>query len=229
MGGVAASGGYYISVPASKIFAEPVTTTGSIGVYTAFPNIAGLAEKYGVAMNTIKAGEIKDSTSFFHAMSPKAQQVWQDMVDDSYIGFLTIIEKGRKQLTRKVLLERFTVTPLRPDPQAEPKPAPTYTRYRADGGIFTAAKAKELNLIDAVGTLDDAIAAVAKDANLGEYRAVEYHKPFSLSSLLGVESRAAVAGPLDSSRLQAAFSPRVWYLAPGYEAVGLLAASQPSR
>src|SRR5262249_54911585 len=65
MGAVAASGGYYISMPAKYIVAETTTITGSIGVYAAFPNIAGLAKEYGFGMNVIKAGAVKDSGSMF--------------------------------------------------------------------------------------------------------------------------------------------------------------------
>src|SRR5262249_13684265 len=63
MGSIAASGGYYAAVPAQTIFAEKTTLTASIGVYAAFPNLTGACEKCGFSMNTIKAGEIKDTGS----------------------------------------------------------------------------------------------------------------------------------------------------------------------
>jgi protease-4 len=227
MGGVAASGGYYISVPASKVFAEPTTTTGSIGVYSAFPNVAAMGEKFGFTMNTIKAGEIKDAASMFRPLEPKERQVLQDMVDEAYVQFLTVVSQGRKKLTRKKLLERFPVTPLRPDPRAE-KQAPLYSRYRADGGTFSARQAKELDLVDAVGTLDDAVTDAAAQAQLTDYRAVRYQKPFSLNSLLGVRAPAAPAGGLDAQLRRASLAPRLWCLAPGYEAAGLLGAGPPA-
>src|SRR5205807_10488227 len=77
MGGLAASGGYYIAMPAQRIFAERTTTTGSIGVYASFPNVTGLAKKYGVSMDTIKAGDIKDSGAMLHEMRPQERQLGQ--------------------------------------------------------------------------------------------------------------------------------------------------------
>src|SRR5262249_43722741 len=74
MGGVAASGGYYIAMPAKTLIAEKTTITGSIGVYAALPNIHELADKYGVQMEIIKRGEVKDSGSMFKAMTPEERQ-----------------------------------------------------------------------------------------------------------------------------------------------------------
>src|SRR5262249_49498644 len=98
MGALAASGGYYVAMPGEYIIAEKTTLTGSIGVYAAFPNIKGLADKYGVSMNIIKAGSMKDSGSMFHEMTPQQQRLWQDMVDNAYEQFLAVVEEGRPQL-----------------------------------------------------------------------------------------------------------------------------------
>jgi protease-4 len=232
MSSVAASGGYYVAVPASRILAERSTLTGSIGVYTSLPNVKELASKVGVSMNTIKAGAIKDSGSMFKEMTPSEQQVLQDMVDDAYIQFLTVVEKGRPKLTRARMLERFQVQPLRPDPKNLPpgtsdKP---YTRYRADGGVWTAVKARELGLIDAVGTVEDAVTAAAEAAELDEdsFKAIRYQKRPTLTDILlsGKSSPPPSASLLELPRLRAAFTPRLWYLAPGHEAVGLLAAAE---
>jgi protease IV len=222
MGSLAASGGYYAAVPAKTIFAERSTLTGSIGVYISLPNVKEMGDKYGFSMNTIKAGEIKDSGSMFAEMSPKEKQVWQDMIDDAYDQFLTVVNKGRPALTRQKLLERFTVKPLNIDPKVRQKAA-DYERYRADGGIYTAPKAKELGLIDEIGDQEAAIKAVAKLAELGDdYKAIRYEKLFSLSDLLRTSANPP-RGALDVDQLRSALSPRVWYLAPGYEAAGMLA------
>lgn len=226
MGAVAASGGYYVAVPAKAIYAERTTQTGSIGVYASFPNIKELGAQYGFRMNTIKAGKIKDSGSMFRDMSPEEQRVLQDMVDEAYVQFLDVISKGREKLTREKLLERFAVQPQRPDPLAS-GPAAPYQRYRADGGVFSADKAKEVGLIDAVGTLDDAVAAAAQLAQLDTYQAFRYQKTRSLSDLLlGVRSSPPPAGAFDPATLRAVFTPRLWFLAPGHEAAGMLAAAE---
>ncbi len=229
-GSVAASGGYFIAAPAQHIVAERSTMTGSIGVYASFPNIEQLATKYGVSMNTIKAGKIKDSGSMFKAMTTTEQQVMQDMVDDAYNQFLEVVEKGRPRLTRAKLLARFQVTPIVPDAKAprDEKLKVPYERYLADGGIYTAIEAKRLELVDDIGPLDVAVKAAAKAASLGtNYRAVSYPKQKTITDLLlGSSSVPPSNSLLDSERLQSIFTPRMWYIAPGYELVGRLA-TQP--
>jgi protease-4 len=226
MASVAASGGYYVAVPAKTIFAERTTVTGSIGVYTSLPNVEKLATKYGVDFKVIKAGDIKDSGSMFKEMTPKEKQVWQDMVNDAYSQFLSVVTKNRPALTREKMLERFTVKPNQPDPLIKMDDKP-YDRYRADGGIYSADKAKELKLIDAVGTMEDAITAAAKAGGLSKFRAVRYPRPKTLSELLfGVSSSAnpaQSAGLLDPARIGPALAPRLWYLAPGYEGTAFFA------
>jgi protease-4 len=230
MGAMAASGGYYVAMPAQTLVAERTSLTGSIGVYASFPNVKGLADQYGVKMETIKQGEIKDSGSPFKEMTPKDRQVWQDMVDSAYNDFLAIVEKGRPDLRGK-LLEKFELKPIAAGPKqpnlGENPPKP-YQRYRADGGIFTAEKALELKLIDKIGYLEDAIVAAKDAGNLGsDYQVIRYRKPLTLLNLLGVQaSTTAPTGMLDPGRLRAGFTPRIWYLAPGHEVAGFLAAAE---
>jgi protease-4 len=221
MGGYAASGGYYVAMPAQTLFAEPTTLTGSIGVYVSLPNVKELADKYGVHVDTIKQGEIKDSGSPFHNLTPKEHQVWQDMIDHAYNRFLAVVEKGRPSL-RGGLLRPRTLKPVRAGPEQD-KPAADYTRYLADGGVWTADKALEYKLIDHLGYLDDAIAAAHDAAGLGDhYRVIQYARPLSLrESLLGIHTPAAGADP---ARLGRALCPRLWYLAPGHEGAAFAAA-----
>ncbi len=116
MGSLAASGGYYVSMPADHLIAEESTMTGSIGVYASLLNISGLAEQYKVGMITFKAGQIKDSGSPFNKMTakdnPKEMQVWQDMVNTAYLQFLGKVEKGREGKLKKKLREEFLVKPV---------------------------------------------------------------------------------------------------------------------
>ncbi len=225
MGSLAASGGYYIAAPAQTIVAERTTMTGSIGVYSAFPNVSGFAADHKVGMITIKQGEIKDSGSPFKEMSEHERRVWQDMVDHAYLQFLGVVEDGRPQLKGK-LLDEFEVKPSKEQLKlAHPQPKGSYTRYRADGGIFTADKALELGLIDKIGYLDDAIAEAQKAAGLGaDYKAIEYDRPRGLAErLLGVQARPTNTGLLDPGQVKNGFVPRLWYLMPGSEVSGILA------
>jgi protease-4 len=231
MGALAASGGYYVAMSGRTLFAERTTLTGSIGVYTSFPNVKELANKHGVTLTIIKQGQIKDSGSPFTEMTPHERQVWQDMVDDAYQRFLQVVEEGRPMLAGGKLLEPVTLTPIQAGPaflrnKAE-KPEP-YRRYLADGGVWTAENARKYKLIDKIGTLDDAVQAAREAANLGEnYQAVKYERPSTFADLLGlgVQSHALPSGSvLDPARLEASLMPRLWYLAPGAELSGLFAA-----
>ena len=228
MGSIAASGGYYVAMPGKVVYAEESTMTGSIGVYGAFLNVSKLADEHGVTMNIIKAGDIKDSGSPFKQMTPEERQVWQDMIDHAYNQFLDVVVQGRKdqQLNRLDLLNKFDVTPVKVGDKPRGKP---YQRNIADGGVWTADKAKELKLIDEIGTLEDAIQKAHDLAKMGsDYKAVEYEKPKSLSeTLFGVQGAKPVGlnSPLlDPARLRNSLTPRLWYLAPGSELAGMLAA-----
>jgi protease-4 len=231
MGSMAASGGYYIAMPGQTIFAEPTTVTGSIGVYTSFPNVKALADNYGVKMNTIKQGQIKDSGSPFAEMSPHEREVWQDMVDDAYQRFVKIVEKGRPMLAGGKLLQELTIVPLNAKPdflKKGEKIAKPYTRYLADGGVWTAENALKYQLIDKIGTLDDAIQSAHDAAKLGDsYEAIKYERPSTLADMLGLgaQSHVGTSGTvLDPARLQAGFMQRMWYLTPGAETSALFAA-----
>jgi protease-4 len=232
MGGLAASGGYYVAMPGQTIFAQRTTLTGSIGVYTSFPNVRELANKHGVTVTTIKQGQIKDSGSPFAEMTPHERQVWQDMVDDAYQRFVQVVETGRPMLARGKLLEAITVTPIQAGPaflrdKADKSHGP-YRRYLADGGVWTAENALKYKLIDKIGTLDDAVQAAHDAAKLSEdYQAIKYERPSTLADLMGfgVQSHALPASSvLDPARLEAGFAPRLWYLSPGAELSGLFAA-----
>ncbi|MBX7106476.1 MAG: S49 family peptidase [Gemmataceae bacterium] len=222
MGSLCASGGYYISMaaaqdpakPAPKLFAERSCITGSIGVYASLPNARGLADKVGVTMEMIKAGDIKGSGSPFHELTPQERQPWQDMVEVAYSQFVGVVEAGRPSLQGKLTEPLF---PLKEIPRYDnkgnviDKKGGEYTRRRADGGIFTAKQAMDIGLIDAVGPLDDAIAAVAKEAGLTEWRAVGYDKPQTLISALTGADAATPAWPA------ADLSPKLWYILPQSE------------
>jgi protease IV len=237
MGSVAASGGYYIAMPAQHIVAERTTITGSIGVYASFPNLTDLADKYGFHMEIVKAGPVKDSSSMFHHMTPQERKIWQDMVDHAYRQFVAVVEEGRPKLKGK-LVGDLVVNEEIPAPEdkgnlllsgngnGQSKKIP-FTRFRADGGIFTADQAQAFGLIDQIGYLDDAIEEARKIAKLSDnYEVIAYDRPHSFANLfLGEEVRQSSQG-LDWQKLSQAATPRLWYLAPQSDLAGLLAASR---
>jgi len=137
MGSVAASGGYYISCPATKIIANPGTLTGSIGVLIEIPNIKGLLDKIGVRAEIIKSGKYKDITSPFKPLQNDEREILQKLIDDVHEQFIKAVAEGRKIPVEKV-------------------------KKIADGRVFTGLKAKDLGLVDEIGDLDYAIKVAAQ-------------------------------------------------------------------
>lgn len=143
MGDVAASGGYYIACPADKIFANPGTITGSIGVIAQMGNIEGLFTKIGVKSEVIKSGKYKDIGSVTREMTEEERQILQNLIDNAYDQFTKAVSQGRKTSIEKV-------------------------REWATGSIFSGEQALKMGMIDELGNLQDAIKLAGKLSNLGE-------------------------------------------------------------
>ncbi|MBI4553653.1 MAG: signal peptide peptidase SppA [Candidatus Latescibacteria bacterium] len=137
MGGVAASGGYYIACAADSIVANPGTLTGSIGVIFELPNVEGLFKKLGVDWEVVKSGKYKDIGSLARELTDEERRLLQAVVDDVYVQFIDAIVQNRR-------LSRDQVMAL------------------ADGRVFTGHQAKTLGLVDRTGTYEDAIALAAR-------------------------------------------------------------------
>jgi protease-4 len=232
MGSIAASGGYYIAMPAEKILAEKGTLTGSIGVFAALPNVSQWTKEHGIHLELIKAGSIKGSGSPLHEMTPGERQPWQDMVDQAYDQFLDVVVTGRPKLTKDQLRTEIIMKKqanlyddkgnVLKNEKGEAKQVEV-TRYRADGGTYTATEAKQFGLIDDIGLLEDAVAAVAATAGVSDYKVIAYQRPPTLlGTLLGI--RAEPAQP-SLQQLSNGLSPKIWYLAPGSEVSGIVAAA----
>jgi protease-4 len=136
LGSVAASGGYYVAVAADKIYANPGTLTGSIGVIMRLANLDGLLKKVGVDFVVVKAGQLKDLGNFARAMTPEERRVLQVMLEDVHAQFIDAVAAGRK-------LDRGQVLAF------------------ADGRIVSGAQAKSMNMIDALGGLEEALDGAA--------------------------------------------------------------------
>jgi protease-4 len=231
MGAIAASGGYYIAMPAEKICAETTTITGSIGVYASLPNVAELINRNGIKFELVKAGAIKASGSPFHELTPQERQPWQDMVDSAYEHFVEVVEAGRPNLQKGAL--RDEVVLRKPIALHDEKgnvlkdwlgrPVKVdYERRRADGGTFTSAEAMRHGLVDEIGDLGAAVDAAAASAGISKYDVVVYDRqPSLLASWLGIQLKTP-ATP-DAQQLANAASPRLWFLAPGADLAGILA------
>lgn len=172
LGSVAASGGYYVATAADRIYANPGTLTGSIGVIMQVANVEGLLKKVGVDFVVVKAGQYKDLGNFARAMTPEERRILQALLDDVYNQFVDAVARGRK-------LDKATVEGF------------------ADGRIVSGQQAKQLKMIDALGGLDEAIEGAAMLAGLPPRpRLILPRKRFSLSDLL----RDQLGVPLPDAR-----------------------------
>ncbi len=148
MGALAASGGYYIACAAQKIYANPGTITGSIGVIMQFVNVKELIEKIGLKGMTVKSGEFKDIGSPVRDMKPEERALLQSVIDNVHGQFIAAVVEGRR-------MDRESVVRI------------------ADGRIFSGEQAKALGLVDVLGNLEDAVAEAGKLAKIeGEPRVV---------------------------------------------------------
>jgi protease-4 len=139
IGGVGASGGYYIACAAEKIYANPGAITGSIGVIAQFASYEKLLNWAKIDVEVIKSGKYKDVGSAFREMSEADKQYIQQLIDNVYAQFKTVVATSRGLDTKQI-------------------------DSVADGKIYTGEQALNLKLIDELGTINDAIAAAG---NLG--------------------------------------------------------------
>lgn len=140
MGDYAASGGYWISCTADRIYADPLTITGSIGIFGLFPSVEGLLKKLGLTPQTVSTNPGKDIPVLENPTSEQLD-VLQKYINDGYSRFVNRVAKGRNMKEQRV-------------------------RQIAEGRVYDAVQAKDLKLIDELGSLDDAVAYAAEMAGL---------------------------------------------------------------
>ena len=161
MGDTAASGAYWLAAYGDKIYANPSTITGSIGVYMSYYDVQGLSEKLGVREEKIKSGPHKDIFSPFRPMTEEERRLTQNMVDDMYEQFVAVVAEQRHMDGEKV-------------------------RSLADGRVFTGVQAKEAGLVDELGNYYDALgyAGTLIHADPDKVVTVTYDDAFSWDQLL---------------------------------------------
>ena len=182
MGGVAASGGYWISSPANYIFAEPTTITGSIGIFGLIPNFSGLiTDKLGVTFDGVTTNKYTDyEVDMILGKNPDdVMKHMQTYIDRGYQNFLDIVSEGRGM-----------------------KPAEVDSI--GQGRVWLASDALKIKLVDKLGSLDDAVKKAAELAKLEEYHTASYPGKTSWIDQLMSASNDNKGSYLDS-RLQAEF------------------------
>ena len=150
MGGMAASGGYYISCAANRIFAEPTTLTGSIGIFGMVPDASKLlTEKIGLKFDVVKTNKMSDMGSMARPFNATESAQLQKMINRGYDTFTKRVADGRGMHQDSV-------------------------KMIAEGRVWTGEQGLKIGLVDELGDLDDAVAHAAELAKLAEYRPVPY-------------------------------------------------------
>jgi len=143
MGNLAASGGYWVATPGQRIFAEPETITGSIGIFAVIPTFERAGAKWGVTADGVKTTPLSGEPDLVGGLSPEADSIVQGYVEDGYADFIRRVAQARK------------LTPARVDEIGQ-------------GRVWDGGTARQIGLVDQYGGLKDALAWVAAQAKLGE-------------------------------------------------------------
>ena len=151
MGNVAASGGYYIAAGADQIYADPLSITGSIGVFASLPNIHGMTKKLGINAQTVETHQNALGYSFFQPLSETFKQRTIKSIENTYNTFKQRVIDGRGLTSAEV-------------------------ESIAQGRVWSGKQALNVGLVDHLGGLQDAIMAAAKAANIENYNIVNYPK-----------------------------------------------------
>ncbi|MCP4546156.1 MAG: signal peptide peptidase SppA [bacterium] len=197
MNGMAASGGFYIAMGAERVLAHPSCLTGSIGVIIQTWNAAGLMEKAGLELVTLTSGPNKDLLNPGRKMRPEEREIIMSVVNDAYDSFVDAVVAGRD-------LDEVTVREL------------------ADGRIYTARQALELDLIDAIGYDDDLLAMMCEVAEVGSVNVIDRSLASPLWESLGLNIQSAISNSMPGSTVDKilerySLEPGLYYLwAPGF-------------
>ena len=185
MGSYAASGGYWISAYGDRIFAEPTTITGSIGVFGIQFDVKKLANDFGITFDSVKTGKFADTLTISRPKTPEELAVIQNMVDWIYGEFIRKVAEGRKLDPKKV-------------------------EEIAQGRVWSGTEAKEIGLVDELGGLNAAIAFAAQKAGLGaNYRLVEFPREKELLEALQEFLEGVTPGYARSRSLTAKITERI--------------------
>lgn len=151
---VAASGGYYLACTCDEIVAQPSTITGSIGVIMQMFELSGTMKLIGVTGDAITSGPHKDSGSLFRKMRPEERELFQQIVNDMYERFVSVVAEGRPDLSEEQV------------------------RKLADGRVLIAGQALENGLIDRIATMRETIELLKDRIGAEKVRVVVYGRPF---------------------------------------------------
>ncbi|MDX1708662.1 MAG: S49 family peptidase, partial [Desulfobacterales bacterium] len=159
MGSIAASGGYWIAAPADQIWASPTTITGSIGIFGAFPTFERSLKSLGISSDGVGTTKLSDAFDPSRPLNDLVAQSMNLVIEQSYRRFIQRVADGRNM-----------------QPEAVEK--------IAQGRVWAGITARDLGLVDKIGSLQDAVDAIAETAGLSEYEITYIMQPLSTRELL---------------------------------------------
>ena len=179
MGSVAASGGYWMSMPANEVWATPTTITGSIGVFGLMPTIDKTLAKLGINNDGVATTDLAGALSIERPLSPKMGELLQLSVESMYDKFITLVADSRGMDKKDV-------------------------HEYAQGRVWTGIKAKELGLVDELGNLDQVVAAAAAHVNIDKPKVKIFERELSpqeqIMKLLSGQASAFLYQQVESSK-----------------------------
>jgi len=182
MGSLAASGGYYISVPCRWIVANDLTITGSIGVIMHGWNYRGLMDKVGIAPMTYKSGKFKDMLSGERSTNEvpvEEHAMVQALIDETYGRFTNVVCTGRAQAHQQNDKEGRAL-------------AENWSSF-ADGRVLSGSEALKLGFVDELGDFDKAVERTKKIAKIGNANLIEYRERYDISDFLSMFGQSGSA------------------------------------
>lgn len=215
MGGIAASGGYYVSMAVGQekdvIFAEPTTWTGSIGVVIPHYDVSGLMQKLDVSEDSIKSHRLKQMGNPTRPMTEEERQIFQELVNESFSRFKEIVKSGRPRLAGdEAALDKV-----------------------ATGQVFTTRQALASGLVDKEGFVEDALDRAVELAKLDKtkVKAVKYKHLGGIFDLLDMRARSQPPSKIgELAALLDLATPRAYFLCTWLpDARSLLQAGGPPR
>lgn len=206
MGGLGASGGYYVSAPCQWIVANELTMTGSIGVIMSTFNYRGLLDKVGVVPQVFKSGKFKDmlrGSKKLDEIDPEETRMINAMIQETYGKFVSVVEKGRARAQK--------------ENHGEGKPLSPNWKDFADGRVLTGTQAFQLGFVDELGDFNTAVKTAKRLSKIPDANIIRYQEPFNLANLFSLFGQSEGKGSLkldlglDLPRLQAG---RLYFLSP---------------
>ncbi len=183
MGSLAASGGYYISVPCRWIVANELTITGSIGVMMPGWNYRGLMDKVGIVPMTYKSGKFKDMLSGERSTNEipvEEHAMVQALIDETYGRFTNVVCAGRTQAYQKNSKEGGKAL------------APNWTSF-VDGRVFSGSEALKHGFVDELGDFDKAVERTKKIAHIANANLIEYRERYDISDFFSMFGQSSSA------------------------------------